>query len=149
LISKVRWESAYQKLIGGLGNATYSEFVAGISNFAALAANGHTQALFVGEPTAAAPNHYGDPVFEQLPNTGLTYITSTLYWQDAQPDDKRRWIYPDIPVQENFNDWLNGYDGAIAAALAYKQETGLEITPPVSRWKRTSQDEAWSTMLDE
>ena len=109
----------------------------------------HTQALFVGEPTAAAPNHYGDPVLEQLPKTGLSYIASTLYWQDAQPDDKRRWIYPDIPVQENFNDWLNGHDGAIAAALAYKQDTGHEITPPVSRWTRASQDGAWSTMLDE
>ncbi len=109
----------------------------------------HTQALFIGEPSAAAPNHYGDPVFEQLPNTGLTYITSTLYWQDAQPDDKRQWIYPDIPVQETFDDWLRGRDGAIEAALAYKRDPDSEITPPVSRWTRPSQEGVWSTMLDE
>jgi hypothetical protein len=40
-----------------------------------------SNAIFVGEPTGASLNHYGDSRKVQLPNSGLTIRVSTLYWQ--------------------------------------------------------------------
>lgn len=57
-----------------------------------------TNAIFVGEPTGARPNHYGDSRKITLPNSGLTVRISTLYWQYGGPKDDRKWLAPHIPV---------------------------------------------------
>jgi hypothetical protein len=98
----------------------------------------HTQALFAGEATGGAPNHYGDPEFFFLPHTGLPVLLSALYWQDSAPQDPRDAIYPDIVAPERFADWVAGRDAALEAALAF--EAGeQEAVPPVARWVRSSQ----------
>ena len=45
----------------------------------------YTNAIFVGEPTAGHPNHYGDNRPIELPNSKLRANVSTLYWQDIDP----------------------------------------------------------------
>jgi hypothetical protein len=115
------------------GRATFSAAM----NFATRAER-HTQALFVGEPTGGAPNHYGDPIVEMLPNTGLPLLVSTLFWQDSAPDDSRQWIVPDMPVTERFSDWAAGVDAPLEAALVFNA-SDLPSELPGLRWQRASQ----------
>ncbi len=77
----------------------------------------HTNAIFVGEPTGASPNHYGDSRKVILPNSGLTIRVSTLYWQYAGPNDKRLSLKPQIPAELSSQDFRNGRDPAMAAIL--------------------------------
>lgn len=79
-----------------------------------------TNALFVGEPTGATPNHHGDAVAITLPNTGITVRISALYWQNSDPRDRRRWVEPDVPAELTWADYVAGRDPALAAALAYE-----------------------------
>ena len=57
-----------------------------------------TPAIFVGEPTGGSPNGYGDPKRTVLPNSGLTVLVSSLYWQVSNPKDKRDATAPLIPA---------------------------------------------------
>ncbi len=59
----------------------------------------HTTAIFVGEPSGARPNHFGDSRKVQLPNSGLTLRVSTLYWQYSGPKDDRPSLPPHIPIR--------------------------------------------------
>ncbi len=54
----------------------------------------HTNAIFLGEPTGAAPNSYGDSRKIALPESGLLLRVSTLYWQYSDPRDKRDALTP-------------------------------------------------------
>ena len=116
------------------GRATFSAAM----NFATRAER-HTQAIFIGEPTGGSPNHYGDPEFTFLPQTGLPVLISTLRWQDSAPNDGRQWIYPDVPVAERYSDWAAGRDAALEAALGY-DAAGLAAELPGLRWQRESQN---------
>lgn len=73
----------------------------------------HTNAIFVGEPTGARPNHYGDSRKLRLPNSGLTLRVSTLYWQYSGPKDDRPWLPPHVPVPFVSNDDRMGRDPAL------------------------------------
>ena len=88
----------------------------------------HTNAIFVGEPTGASLNHYGDSRKVQLPNSGLTIRVSTLYWQYAGPNDKRLALQPHIPAELSSGDFDNGHDPAMAAILALSDERQLDST---------------------
>lgn len=103
-----------------------------------------TYALFVGRPTGGAPNHYGDA----RPFDGLGYraFVSTLPWFDSYPQDRRRWIMPDILVPDVFADWAAGRDPALEAALTHTTDQ-----PPddLSRartfpYERASQSATWT-----
>ncbi len=77
-----------------------------------------TFAVFAGEPTGGAPNHYGDAKkFE--PATILQGGVSTVPWFDSYPMDKRPWIMPDILIPRTFSDWAAGDDKVLAAVLAH------------------------------
>jgi hypothetical protein len=65
----------------------------------------HTNAIFVGEPTGASPNHYGDSRKVRLPNSGITIRVSTLYWQYAGPNDKRLALKPHISAAAMTPQW--------------------------------------------
>ncbi|HEX8151690.1 MAG TPA: hypothetical protein VF698_01135, partial [Thermoanaerobaculia bacterium] len=78
-----------------------------------------TAAIFVGEPTGGAPNHYGDSTRFSLPNSGLVVRASTLWWQDAHPQDPRSWVAPDIAAELSSSDDRNGRDAALEAILRY------------------------------
>jgi hypothetical protein len=105
-----------------------------------------TDAIFVGEPTGGAPNHFGDAKFAHGPQSGIPYIISTLRWQDSTPFDHRRWIAPDLPAPPLFSDWIKGRDAALEAALAHDPGT-LPKTDwrgrVVSPWERESQTASW------
>jgi hypothetical protein len=79
----------------------------------------YTEAIFVGEPTAGHPNHYGDNRPFTLPNSGLTVRASTLWWQDLDPRDAREWTAPEIAAALSFNDYKTGRDPALQAVIDY------------------------------
>lgn len=84
----------------------------------ALDVEKYTNAIFVGEPTGARPNHYGDSRKVTLPNSGLTVRVSTLYWQYSDPRDDRDAITPQIPEALTSADDRAGRDPALDAVRA-------------------------------
>jgi hypothetical protein len=99
-----------------------------------------TPALFVGEPTAAGPNHFGDAVEITLPKTGWLVRVSSLHWQESDPRDRRRWIAPDLPAPMTMADYAAGRDPVLAAALAFNSESpGSRPARLTDRWRRQSQ----------
>jgi len=85
----------------------------------------YTQAIFVGEPTGASPNHYGDARPIVLPNSQVRLQASTLWWQDKDPRDTRAWKAPHIAADLTFADYRNGRDPALEAILKYKPKQSL------------------------
>jgi tetratricopeptide (TPR) repeat protein len=82
----------------------------------------HTNAIFVGEPTAANPNHYGDAAPIQLPNSGIRLQASTLWWQDVDPRDTRPWTPPYLNVELSSADYRNNVDPVLAMVMKYTNE---------------------------
>ncbi len=93
-----------------------------------------THALFVGEPTGAAPNSPGDPAHVMLPASGLVVRISTVLWQGSDPRDPRAFIAPDLPVMPTWADWLGHRDPALAAIEGYRPAGRPLDTPPNTRW---------------
>ena len=85
----------------------------------------YTNAIFVGEPTAAHPNHYGDSRPFTLPNSKITVRASTLWWQDLDPRDTRFWTAPEIAADLSSEDYRNGRDTALQAVLEYAPNSSL------------------------
>jgi tetratricopeptide (TPR) repeat protein len=85
----------------------------------------NTNTLFVGEPTAASPNMYGDNAAVVLPHSKLSVRLSTLWWQDMDPRDKRVWQAPDLSAELTFADYRAGRDPAMEAILKYKPSPGI------------------------
>lgn len=101
-----------------IGRATFSAAM----NFALLLEK-HTEVLFVGEPTGARPNSYGDSRKVRLPHSGLTLRVSTLYWQ-SHPRDQRPWIAPQLPLVATADDVLAGRDPVLETVLALSPPAG-------------------------
>lgn len=118
-----------------------------------------TPALFVGETTGGAPNHFGDSRRLRLPETGLTIRASTRYWQMTHPLDGRDGVTPHLTVEPRFADYRAGRDPVLDTALALGRYGGdpegvwvgvlsywyqrLEITLRIAR-----DGEGWSVRLD-
>ncbi|MDR7118149.1 hypothetical protein [Caulobacter sp. BE254] len=83
-----------------------------------------TWAVFVGEPSGGAPNHYGDAMPFQA--DGFPAYVSTLPWFDSDPLDKRIWTMPDVLVPLRFADWTAGRDAAMEAACAHVDNRTLD-----------------------
>jgi len=97
----------------------------------------NTHAIFVGEPTGARPNHFGDTTEFVLPKSGLRIRCSTLYWQNSDPRDQRPWIAPELPVAISFADFVEHRDPALEAILSYDvPPTGAGDDAPNTRWLR-------------
>lgn len=101
-----------------------------------------THALFVGEPTGAAPNSPGDPTNVTLPASGLVVRVSTAFWQGSDPRDPRRFIAPDLPAMPAWADWLGHRDPALAAIDAFVPAAMGPDTPPNTHWGGRAQLEA-------
>jgi len=93
-----------------------------------------TRVLFVGEPTGASPNHYGENGVIVLPHSGLEVSVSTLWWQYSTPYDDRPWIAPDLPARLSTVDYVANRDPAVDAALDYE----LGSSPPLEYPDRLS-----------
>jgi C-terminal processing protease CtpA/Prc len=78
----------------------------------------YTEATFVGEPTGAPPNHYGETTRLKLPNSGITVLYSSLRWQDADPRDTRPWIEPSVRVPVLYTDYHTGRDPVLDSVVA-------------------------------
>jgi tetratricopeptide (TPR) repeat protein len=79
-----------------------------------------TEAIFVGEPTADHVNMYGDNRPFTLPNSGIVVRASTLWWQDLDPRDERKWTAPEIAADLSADDYRLGRDPMLQAVLDYK-----------------------------
>ena len=108
------------RLFAIVGRATFSAAMN-----CANALEHHTKVLFVGEPTGASPNHYGDATRLVLPKSGISVYTSTLYWQDSYPWDERPSIEPFIAAEPTFASFRDNQDPAMEAILNYDPEQEL------------------------
>jgi len=79
----------------------------------------HTRTLFVGEPTGASPNMYGDAEKIALPNSGLEVWASALHWVYSEPRDRRPWTAPNIHAELSSADYRARRDPALAAILQH------------------------------
>ena len=84
-----------------------------------------TEAIFIGEPTSDHVNMYGDNRPFTLPNSGLVVRASTLWWQDLDPRDERKWTAPEIAADLSFDDYRSGRDPMLQAAIDYKPGTTI------------------------
>jgi tetratricopeptide (TPR) repeat protein len=80
----------------------------------------YTNAIFVGEPTAARPNHFGDPTPINLPNSKLSVRVSTLWWQDFDERDRRLWTAPEVAAEISSADYRENRDPAMEEIVNYK-----------------------------
>lgn len=89
-----------------------------------------TKAIFVGEPTGASPNHYGDTRPIRLPHSGLEPRLSSIYWQNSFAWDKRPATQPDLEVIPTAADWIAKRDAALEAVWHYQAapKNTLEIS---------------------
>ncbi len=101
-------------------------------------------ATFVGEPTGSAPNLVGDPAFFVGEVTGITAMVATLRWYDGGPDDRRRWIFPDVFVPSLYADWLGGRDPALDAALSAVPVGDNAFASRPRYFERESQKAGWT-----
>jgi hypothetical protein len=85
----------------------------------------YTNAIFVGEPTAATPNHFGDARNVVLPHSKISIRASTLWWQDMDPRDTRKWTAPQIAAELTSTDYKASIDPAMAAILKFVPGNGL------------------------
>ncbi|MGB6633307.1 MAG: tetratricopeptide repeat protein, partial [Terriglobales bacterium] len=60
-----------------------------------------------------------------LPNSSIKVFVSTLYWQEADPRDRRPWIAPQIAADLTFEDYRNNVDPAMRAILSYVPQLPL------------------------
>lgn len=89
-----------------------------------------TDAVFVGEPSSSRPNHAGESTNVVLPYSRVRASVSTLYWQDSDPDDRRPWIAPRVPVALTSEDYFANRDPALEAVLAIIGAPHVPASPP-------------------
>lgn len=95
-------------------------FSAGV-NFVSSLEN-KTKTIFVGQPTGAGPNHYGDNQTFILPNSKIRFFISTRVHQYSDPFDSRQWHAPDIPVKLSYTEYITQKDPSLAAIINYSHD---------------------------
>jgi hypothetical protein len=83
-----------------------------------------TSAIFVGEPTGAGLNAYGDPRDITTPNLKIPFQVSTVLHQHGAPTDQAGEFAPDIPAIMSGKDYFSGRDPALETVLA-----GVDLLP--------------------
>lgn len=123
-----------------VGRDTYSAAM----NLAVLLER-HTHAIFVGEPTGATPNHFGDTRTITLPNSGIDVEISTLYWQNSDPRDDRPWITPDLRAPIASEHFFSHRDPAMERIRSFTVTVSLvrRFGDPLKRWRRSNQRYDW------
>lgn len=87
----------------------------------------YTSAVFIGEPTAQRPNHYGVMERLTLPNSRLNMTYSRYLLIDSDPDDVRPWLAPDVDVRLTSRDYAENRDPVLEAALSYVAQPKLPL----------------------
>jgi len=119
----------YGRLFTIIGRNTFSAAVSLVS-----ALERWSETIFVGEPTGNVPSQYGDARRYPLPHSGLTVRLSSVYWRDAEVDERRPWVAPDIATPLAWADYAAGRDPALEAALAYEAPASL-LDQLKDKWK--------------
>ncbi len=83
-----------------------------------------TSAIFVGEPTGAGLNAYGDPQDLVTPNLKIPFQISTAFHQHASSQIQSGEFDPDIPAIMTAVDYFAGRDPALDTILA-----GADLLP--------------------
>ncbi len=102
-----------------------------------------TFAIFAGEPTGGAPNHFGDA--KPFPGTVLHGGVSTLPWFDSYPMDHRQWIMPDMLIPRLFADWALVRDPVLEGVLDDDTRTTSDLlgSDRTFYFNRASQSAQW------
>lgn len=112
----------------------------------------YTHALFVGSPTGASPNHFGDTRAVELPNSGIRVEISELYWQNSDPRDERPWITPDLVANPSAAALVAGRDPALEIILRFQptRDVVAGFGAPMKRWRRSNQLQMpmWPPLLE-
>lgn len=87
----------------------------------------HTRARFVGEPTGARPNHFGDATTVRLPNSGMPVRISRYRWSARLPWDDRPWIAPHLPAPPAMATAHEHRDPALEAILAEIEQGPMTV----------------------
>ena len=79
-----------------------------------------TDAVFIGEPMAGGLNFWDDVNLVRLDAlpVPMQVGVSTRYWEFAEPDDPRLTIEPDVAIAASADDFLEGGDPVLEAALS-------------------------------
>jgi hypothetical protein len=83
-----------------------------------------TSAIFVGEPTGAGLNAYGDPETFETPNLHIPFQISTAYHQHEVSIDRAGKFKPDIPAVMHAAQYFAGSDPSLEAI-----REGTELLP--------------------
>jgi hypothetical protein len=73
--------------------------------------------IFVGEPSSATGNQWGDESHFVLPYSGLSGSFSGARWQRSHPWDRRRSITPHLPVTLSAEAYFAGRDPVLEAVF--------------------------------
>lgn len=73
-------------------------------------------ALLVGSPAAQNPNMLAYPLYYHMPHSDTLFDVSSDYSRMA-PDFGTDTLYPDIRVEDTFEDYLNGVDTVLTYVL--------------------------------
>ena len=68
-------------------------------------------AVLAGNPTGGSASHYGEVITDALPYSGIPFQYSTKYFRNKIKGP----IIPDIMIEENIDDYVNGIDSALKA----------------------------------
>lgn len=77
-------------------------------------------AILMGEPTGGKPNHFGQLGSFTLPNSGLTVHHSTKYFHKVEGDPDA--VHPDVRIGVHADDFFNGKDPVLEAAIEYQAD---------------------------
>jgi len=102
-----RHENLEGKIYACIGDATFSSGV-----LAAISLKNNLNAILVGEPTGAKPNHYGSIQEFILPNSEFVVRYSTKYISSYH-DDEVNTLQPDYFVENYSYDSFSGIDSCI------------------------------------
>lgn len=90
--------------------------------------NKYTNVIFVGEPTAANINFYGDTRRIELPKSKIPVFLSFAWWQSQPEWRDGPWTEPQLFVQPTYNEYRLGIDPVLEKILGYP-ENGFGINP--------------------
>ncbi len=124
VIAKNRNINRPGKLFALVGRYTFSA-----AALFASALENRTNTIFVGESLGVTPNFYGDAEEYLLPNSGFKLLLSNRYWLNSHKSDLRSSIQPEIVVDYQYADFINGIDPALERIFAFEQkyESNLKV----------------------
>lgn len=82
----------------------------------------NTNTIFIGEPTGAKPNHYGDNRPMVLPNSGFNVRLSSILWNNSFPFDTREFTEPEIKVDISAEDYFADRDPVLETIINFKND---------------------------